>query len=155
MSTLHATCIAFGRHGVLIRGASGAGKSTLAHIALIRGPFYGVETSLVADDRVVVSTENDALIARPPETIRGLLEIRGLGIVQFPHRDRVVIDRVLDLLPVEHIPRLPSKDESTVVIQGVTLPRLMACTPERGLDVLLTTKDQSDMSSSLDWPLSW
>ncbi len=59
---------------VLIEGPSGAGKSDLALRALEAG------FRLVADDRVILWTSGGRLFGRAPETLFGLMEIRGLGI---------------------------------------------------------------------------
>ena len=39
---------------------------------------------LVSDDRTDLLVENNHLIARAPANIRGLLEVRGMGIVALP-----------------------------------------------------------------------
>ncbi|MET0294699.1 MAG: HPr kinase/phosphorylase [Phenylobacterium sp.] len=76
---LHAGLIACriggGWGGVLIEGPSGAGKSDLALRALDDG------FRLVADDRTVVWESGGRLYGRAPETLAGLLEVRGVGIV--------------------------------------------------------------------------
>jgi serine kinase of HPr protein (carbohydrate metabolism regulator) len=62
--------------GVLVEGAAGAGKSDLALRALSEG------FRLVADDRVLIWRSGDRLYGRAPETLAGLLELRGLGVVR-------------------------------------------------------------------------
>jgi len=64
--------------GVLIEGASGAGKSDLALRALEAG------FRLVADDRVVTFVSGGRLYGRAPDPLRGLVEVRGFGIVPEP-----------------------------------------------------------------------
>ncbi len=76
---LHASAFAYDGAGCLLLGASGSGKSTLLAEALLRG------AQLIADDQVLLHAEHDALIAQPPATIAGLLELRGLGLIQQPH----------------------------------------------------------------------
>lgn len=61
--------------GVLVEGPSGAGKSDLALRALELG------FRLVADDRAVVFAAGGRLWGKAPETLAGLLEVRGLGVV--------------------------------------------------------------------------
>ena len=136
--TVHASCIALGETGVLIRGASGAGKSRLAHILIVRGRHGGTPCTLVADDRVHLENVAGVLEARPAEPLAGLLEIRGLGIVRLPHRERIAVGLVVDLLPVEEVPRLPLPGEDHAIIEGVTLPRLAAIGPESGADAIST-----------------
>jgi len=61
-----------------LRGAPGSGKSDLG-LRLLDGP----DVRLVADDQVAVSFDDDTrlLYASCPERLRGLLEVRGLGII--------------------------------------------------------------------------
>ena len=61
--------------GVLIIGRSGVGKSECAIELLNKGAF------LVADDVVLIKEVNKKLIGYPPETIKDLIEIRGIGII--------------------------------------------------------------------------
>ena len=60
---------------VLLLGASGSGKSDLALRLIAAG------ARLVSDDQTSLSVEQGRLVARAPERLTGLLEIRGVGIV--------------------------------------------------------------------------
>jgi len=62
--------------GVLIEGPAGAGKSDLALRALSEG------FSLVADDRVSLWVSEGRLFGAAPETLFGLLEVRGLDVIR-------------------------------------------------------------------------
>lgn len=64
----------FGK-GVLIRGESGIGKSETALELLLRGH------QLVADDRVDCYKVHNKIIGRAPDILEGLLEIRGVGVI--------------------------------------------------------------------------
>jgi hypothetical protein len=79
---LHAGLIAAhgagGWRGVLIEGPSGAGKSDLALRALSEG------FRLVADDRTLVWASGGELFGRAPDSLAGLMEIRGLGVLPQP-----------------------------------------------------------------------
>ena len=61
--------------GVLIIGRRGVGKSECAIELLNKGAY------LVADDVVLIKEVNKKLIGYPPETIKDLIEIRGIGII--------------------------------------------------------------------------
>jgi serine kinase of HPr protein (carbohydrate metabolism regulator) len=61
--------------GALIEGPSGAGKSDLAIRALEAG------FRLVADDRTFVFASGGHPFGCAPETLRGQIEVRGLGVV--------------------------------------------------------------------------
>jgi HPr kinase/phosphorylase len=117
--TVHASCVAFGDLGVLIRGPSGCGKSDLV-LRLIDAP----DVTLVADDQVVLEIENGALVASPPASLAGKLEIRGQGIVVVGYRRRVNIDIVVDLVPLADIERMPEPGEMHITVETVRLPRL-------------------------------
>lgn len=64
----------FGK-GVLIIGESGMGKSEVALELILKGH------SLIADDRVDVSRVKERLVGTAPDLIKGMLEIRGIGII--------------------------------------------------------------------------
>ncbi len=128
MTNLHATCVAFGRFGVLIRGPSGCGKSSLA-LRLIDGQGYGIgpnilKAKLVADDQVMVDRKGLNVSASTSAALTGRLEIRGLGIVTLDHLKAVNLRLVVDLLPIKDIPRMPELAEARVELLGVVLPRL-------------------------------
>lgn len=87
---LHASCVALGGRGVLLRGRPGSGKSDLA-LRLIDGGG-----SLVADDQVVIERRGQKLIARAPAVLQGMIEVRGVGILRLDATD-AVLDLVVDL----------------------------------------------------------
>ena len=99
---IHASCVALGASGVLLLGKPGAGKSDLCLRLIDEG------ARLVADDRTILFTRRGGLYGKSPASIRGLLEIRGLGIVTLPSRADVKIALVVKLghedarLPVHH-----------------------------------------------------
>lgn len=95
----HATCVALSGQGVLLRGASGIGKSDLGLRLIDTGAV------LVADDRVCLTVERGDLIARPPERLAGLVEVRGLGLMRMAHLPACPVRLVVDLYR-EEVPRL-------------------------------------------------
>jgi serine kinase of HPr protein (carbohydrate metabolism regulator) len=64
------------------------------------------------------------LVAQPPETLAGLIELRGQGILRMPYRPSVVLALVVDLLPAADIERLPEPAALQVEIAGVRLARI-------------------------------
>jgi serine kinase of HPr protein (carbohydrate metabolism regulator) len=114
---IHATCVASGDRAVLLRGASGAGKSDLGFRLIDRG------FDLVADDRVDLRRIAGRLVATAPASLRGLIELRGIGIVPMAAvRDAAEVAFVVDLVPRAAVERLPEPDGVTYL--GVTVPRL-------------------------------
>ncbi len=99
---LHASCVARNGRGVLIRGSSGAGKSGLALQLLAFG------ADLVSDDRTEIWSEGPRLLARAPDTIQGLIEARGVGILRLSFLPIAEISLVIDLDQTES-ERLPPR----------------------------------------------
>ena len=98
---LHATTIALGDWAVALCGPPGAGKSDLALRMLDQG---GV---LVSDDQTLVEAQDGQVIASPPDSIAGKLEVRGIGIVDMPYREAVPLCLLVDLRSQDSIERLP------------------------------------------------
>ena len=119
--TVHASVARVGEQGVLIRGRSGSGKSSLL-LALLSS--RDVHATLVADDRVHLAADGARVIAAVPDSIAGLMEIRGVGILRRDHVSPAAVDLVVDLLPLAECPRLPDADEGRVTLAGVSLPRI-------------------------------
>ncbi len=128
--------------GVLITGESGVGKSETALELVKRGH------QLVADDVVDIRRVSDTrLIGQCPETIRHLMEIRGLGIIDIRAMYGVsavvtskTIDLVIHLEPwVEgkEYDRLGLEDDH-VTILGVQVPQLITpVRPGRNLAIIV------------------
>jgi HPr kinase/phosphorylase len=113
---LHASCVQLGGVGVVLLGASGVGKSDLA-LRLI-----DVGGLLVADDQLRVEAGPRGLLGRPAETLAGLLEVRGLGIVRLPYCRVSPLGLVVELDPAGPGLRLP--EPSCYPVLGVGLRRL-------------------------------
>ncbi len=106
----HACCVDWDGAGVLIFGDSGAGKSGLTLRLIHAG------ASLVADDCVETLSEKDgALTAFAPENIRGLLEVRGLGIVKMPYKEKTTVKLKVCLSSFDKIDRIPAEFEQAVL----------------------------------------
>ncbi len=114
----------------MLRGDPGAGKSDLALRCIgscENNPLVSAAAVLIADDRVMLTRRNGELVASAPPSIKGRLEVRGVGIVDVPTVDEAVLRLVVDLVSPGEVARLP--DEALVVeISGVSVP-LFAVAP--------------------------
>ena len=112
---IHGTCVEFEGAGVLFRGPSGSAKSDLAlRLITEKGAV------LVADDQVAVEAVNGTLKARPPASLAGLLEVRGVGLVRMDHRAPSDVRAVIDLCESGGRERVPRP--RTTRIAGLPLP---------------------------------
>jgi len=118
-SQIHATCVALGGKGALLCGEPGAGKSDLALRFL--SMFVGDCAALVADDQTVLSREGGRLYAHAPKATAGLIEVRGIGIVEVAHLARTELVLVAELATGEEIERLPDPAPRTTLL-GVEVP---------------------------------
>jgi len=114
--TLHASCVAIDGRGVLIEGPSGAGKSDLALRLIDRGAV------LVSDDYTILHRQTKTLVAMAPATIEGKMEVRGLGILDFPTAPRAPIALVVSL--TTEVERYPL-DSPTRRIIGFEVPVIL------------------------------
>lgn len=98
--------------GVLLMGPSGAGKSDLTLSCLNAG------FRLVSDDYALVYQSEGKLFATAPETIKNLMEIRGLGIVSQERRlqTRLYLGAFLQTGPIERMP-----EAQTTSVLGLNL----------------------------------
>lgn len=113
---IHATAVAIGGAAVLLRGPSSSGKSDLA-LRLIQAGAV-----LVADDRCDLSVTRGRLFVSAPAIIRGLIEVRGVGILPMRHRAKAPVSLVIDLVKPSAVERLPPARRCRLAT--VTLPLL-------------------------------
>lgn len=115
--TIHASCIVIDGKAILLSGVSGSGKSDLALRLLDRG------AKLVSDDYTVLRNENGQLLASSPPTITGKIEVRGLGLIDWPaltSEAAVALCLTLDC-PAERLPEEPLPRRSFL---GISIPVL-------------------------------
>jgi len=130
-ANIHATCVAIGARGVLLTGKSGCGKSDLALRLIESG------ARLVADDRTLLFLARGTLHARAPDSIKGLLEIRGVGIVTMPARPQVEIALVVRLgregarLPTDRVYHPPAPLRGSKAVPLIALDARFASTPAK------------------------
>lgn len=114
--TRHASCVAIGGMAVLIAGPSGSGKSDLALRLIDRGAV------LVSDDQTVITRTDGALIASAPSTIKGKIEVRGLGVIDMPSVNAAPIGLCISLEGMTE--RYPLEEQSEIIL-GLRVRRMI------------------------------
>lgn len=89
--TLHATSVAIKNRAVIIVGPSGSGKSDLALRLIDRG------ATLISDDQTLVRLMNGQLLAASFGTIKGKMEVRGIGIIEQASVTDIAVALIVDL----------------------------------------------------------
>jgi serine kinase of HPr protein (carbohydrate metabolism regulator) len=121
-ANVHGTAIVIGTRGFLFIGPSGTGKSAVALHCIGEAHARGLFAALVSDDQVFVSETNGRLIARAPESIAGLAEVRGAGIVAVKTIEAAVLIRAIRPMEPPFTERLPPEGETVTVLPSLLLP---------------------------------
>ncbi len=111
--TRHATSVEIDGSAILIEGPSGSGKSGLALQLIALG------ARLIADDRAPLALRDGWPWALAPQRLTGVIEARGIGLVQVPHSAGAPLRLIVDMATVEQA-RLPEPMEEIVLGQPVT-----------------------------------
>lgn len=109
---------------VLLLGESGSGKSDVALRLIAAGAI------LLSDDQTALSVEGGRLMAEAPERTRGLLEIRGVGIIRLDVAGPAPVALAVHLDPKARIARLPTPQSySPPSLPCLTQPPLITLNP--------------------------
>ena len=115
---MHASFVLWRNKGILFRGKSGSGKSELA-LKFIENK----NAVLVADDVVALKTRQNKLWGYAPENIRGLLEIRNVGISRYEFAAEAEVSLLVDVVQYkENLERLPKNKTENIL--GVEIPAI-------------------------------
>lgn len=118
MNNIHATMVSIFNKGVLLIGKSGSGKSDLALRMIVEKG-----AKLVADDRVILTTENGELYGEAPENISGKLEVRGIGISDFEFIKKSKINLCIELCSSrDEVERMPVDENITFL--GISITKI-------------------------------
>lgn len=111
------TCVSIAGRAILIEGAPGVGKSSLALGLIDRGAV------LVGDDGVMLCEDQGALYALPHPNTRGLIEVRGVGLMPMPvaEREKVALMIRLEQGAPRHIEIAPMVMIGSLAIPCITL----------------------------------
>ncbi len=118
---LHATCISHKGKGILITGKSGSGKSDLA-LRMIMNKGAKLVSDDITNTSIIQNPKSKIqnLISSPPENIKGLLEVRGVGIIKLPFVKKVKTSLIIEL--VEQVERMPEAEYAE--IEGIKIRKL-------------------------------
>jgi HPr kinase/phosphorylase len=136
-ASIHASAVLVGDQGILIRGPSGSGKSRLAFDLILAGRAGQIPAvTLIGDDRVRLTVNDDGLVAQGVPELAGMIEIRGLGIrtITFAAEGRVGLVVDLDATDAE---RLPPPETLKTLVSGLEIPRIPVGRGHAALPVVL------------------
>ncbi len=130
--------------GVLLMGESGQGKSETA-LELIKDGQV-----LVSDDRVDLQKIHNQLVGHAPDILRGMLEIRGIGIIDVERMfgankiaNDADVDIVIKLVPFsqnEEYERIGDEMTGSITIMGIKVPMMeIPVSPGRSTKDLVET----------------
>lgn len=98
---IHSTSVDIHGSGIMILGKPGMGKSSLALQLIDRGAH------LVADDQTQLSYDKEKLVLQPPERLKGMLEVRGVGLCYFSFRKQTSLKLCVEICEEDMLERLP------------------------------------------------
>jgi HPr kinase/phosphorylase len=136
-ASVHASAVCVGEQAILIRGASGAGKSRLALDLILAGRTGAIAaTKLIGDDRVRLDTRNGRVWVSGVPELKGMIEIRGLGIRRCDFTPEAQVALVVDLAASD-AERLPPPERLRTLISGIELPRIPVAAGDNPLPMVL------------------
>ena len=113
LKRIHSTSVVIDDNGVLILGDSGSGKSDLALRLIDNG------ATLISDDiSICRKNSNNIYLYCPPE-IKGLLEVREIGIITVPFVERIKLRLVVNLKSNNNE---RSTKDNYITILGIKIP---------------------------------
>lgn len=141
---LHATAVAIDNNGILLFGPSGSGKSDLALRLIDRGAI------LISDDAVILNSDGAQPLLETAPNIAGQLEVRGIGILDFPSSSPAPLRMAVEL--VGEVERMPAGNE-TKPIGIFDVPLLMLAPFEPSAAIKLEQALRSFVDADR-WPVA-
>ncbi len=117
LKRMHSSSVVIDDNGVLIMGNSGSGKSDLA-LRLIDNGATLISDDISDDISICKKTLNNIYLYCPPE-IKGLLEVREIGIMTVPFVEKIKLQLVVNLKSKNN-ERFPK--DSSLKILGIKIP---------------------------------
>ena len=126
---IHASTVAIDNIAIMLVGDAGTGKSDLDLRLIDEG------ASLIADDQTFLMRDGDRLVASAPDTIKGLIEVRHVGLLRMPYVTAATVGLFIELTGLhEELERLPEEnfiEMLEVRVQCLRLPAFAASTPAK------------------------
>ncbi len=135
---VHGTCVAINGKAVLITGSPGSGKSSIALQLIDRGAI------LVADDQTLITYTEGQLVAHPPQTIQGLLEVRGVGLISYPFQEKSPLVLSVEICDDDSYERLPEPTFIAYYESRIPLLKLMRGDPLGAIKIELKLSQEDD-----------
>ncbi len=128
---MHGTAVAVDGAGVLLMGPSGSGKSDMALRLIDRG------ATLVSDDQTLLRHDGARIVLSAPADLAGLLEVRGVGIVQMEEAGATPLHMIVELVPASDVDRLPHRCTRNILDLEIPCVRLDPREPAAPIKVRL------------------
>jgi HPr kinase/phosphorylase len=75
---------------------------------------------LIADDQVVIKSVGQKLFLSPPDSLPGLIEVRGIGVIKIAYVRDIRLCLIIELDPSNEIQRIPTIEEE--LIKNIPVP---------------------------------
>ena len=118
---IQATAISYQKHAILIQGPSGTGKTSLALQLIERGAHF------IGDDIVEVFIKNKQLYCKSEEKLKGVVEVRGLGLVAGLKVSKPAPVLCVIRLHFEQVERLPKSKNVLLLDKKIPVFDFYAC----------------------------
>jgi len=147
---LHGSAVMLDGAGLLIIGTPGSGKTSLILSLICQ---HGA--TLIADDQVIVRRQNEQLLLSAPSRLAGIVEVRELGLVRFPHTEvSCPLALIVQLASAETLERLPAQHpgQARECLLGLSIPQvsLAARAALTSLKVLLALRIVTGQLEAVD-----
>lgn len=118
----HCSVVEISGAGILIEGDSGSGKTSLALGLLDACISRKLSADLICDDQALLKNSDGNLLASAPDSISGLVELRGYGVRKMANKSECTIDLVARLVEDSEVDRMP--EPMATKLSGVELPMI-------------------------------
>jgi len=120
-SNHHACALEINNFGMLIKGKSGSGKTSLMLGLLEYCSLRDLNAFMIADDQVLLTCNQNDLVATAPEVTAGMVELRGYGIIKRNNKPFCKIGLIVEIIEDEKIDRMPQQKYQILETQKLPL----------------------------------